>query len=213
MAKDGGKIKNQKPMLLLGDDFDTAVVQGAGIKVELNSNGNVVVHTNGTVEVRPAAANDTVISAAKASLEVGAKMADGSVFAGLTTDSKQQIFAMPTDLDITMTFNDAAKSVEKLNANKFLGHSDWQIPTLENLYVLQKNQNEGALKGTFKTAAANRSVYPVWYWSSSQDRVYPSLVRFVRFDDGDDGADHKDIRRLSCRPVRLVAVSAAPGAI
>src|ERR1700674_1093403 len=82
-------------------------------------------------------------------LEIGAKMPDGSLFAGLTTDGKQQIYAMPTDLDVTMTFNDAAKRVEKLNADKFLGHDDWQIPSLDNLRVFYKNQNEGALKGTF----------------------------------------------------------------
>ena len=83
----------------------------------------------------------------------GQKMADGSIFVGLTADGKQQIFAMPTDLGVTMTFNAAAKTVEKLNADKAFGHNDWQIGSLDVMRVLQKNQNEGSLKGTFKTAS------------------------------------------------------------
>jgi hypothetical protein len=79
--------------------------------------------------------------AANAALAPGQQTADG-VYAGLTSDGAQQIFTMPKDLDVTMTFNDAAKAVEKLNTDKALGHSDWQIPSLENLHILQKNQKK-----------------------------------------------------------------------
>src|ERR1035437_7553017 len=127
--------------------------------------------------------NDTAIAAAKEAPELGQKMKDGSVYAGLTADGKQQIYAMPTDLDVTMTFNDAAKAVKKLNSQKSLGHDDWQIPALENVRVLQKNQNESALKGTFKTAASSGSDCPVWYWSSTENRDGSSGVRIVRFSD------------------------------
>ena len=144
-------------------------------------------------------------------LRPGTIMADGSVFAGLTDDSKQQIYAMPADPDMTMTFNDAAKYVTELNGGKAFGHDDWQIPSLENLRVLQKNQNEGALKGTFNTFnKGSGSGYPGWYWSRTPGRDYPTYVASVRFSDGDEGWDPKDDGRLSCRPVRLVAASAAP---
>jgi hypothetical protein len=137
-------------------------------------------------------------------LVAGQKMADGSVFAGLTADGKQQIYAMPTDLDVTMTFNDTAKCVRQLNADKALGHDDWQIPVVENVRVLQMNRNEGALKGTFKTASSSGSVYPGLYWSSTPDRVCTTCVDNVRFSDGSENWDLKDYSRLSCRPVRLV---------
>jgi hypothetical protein len=142
----------------------------------------------------------------EATLEIGQQTADG-VYAGLTPDGKQKIYAMPKDLDVVMTFNDAAKAVSKLNADKALGHNDWQIPVLENLRVLQKNQNEGKLKGTFKTASASDD-FPDWYWSSSPDRAYPACVDFVRFSDGLESWHFRDYILLSCRPVRLSPVSA-----
>ena len=139
-------------------------------------------------------------------LELGAKMTDDSVYAGLTADRKSQIFAMPEDLDVTMKFNNAAKAVKTLNSQKALGHDDWQIPSLENLRVLQKNQNEGALKGTFKTASCNGSDCPVWYWSSTHPRLIRFYVHIVRFTGGGETLVPKAFHRLSCRPVRLVPV-------
>jgi hypothetical protein len=137
-------------------------------------------------------------------LMAGQKMADGSVFAGLTADGKQQIYAMPTDLKITMTFNDAAKRVKQLNADKALGHYDWQIPSVDVLHTLQKNQNEGALKGTFATEDYG-SGFSDWYWSSAEGRGFSSSAPNVRFSNGSEyDWDHEDDFRLSCRPVRLV---------
>lgn len=150
-------------------------------------------------------------AAAKAVWEnakIGELMPDGSIFAGFTAAGKQQIYALPTDLDVTMTFNEAAKAVKKLNSTKALGHDDWHIPALENLRVLQKNQNEGFLKGTFKTAAASGSDYPGWYWSSTENCISSSSVHNVHFSDGYEDCNLKDGSRASCRPVRLVPAAA-----
>jgi len=68
------------------------------------------------------------------------------------------------------------------------------------------HQNKGAFKGTFKTAAASGSVYPDWYWSSTENCDLPSFVWFVRFSDGGVVWHLKDRFRLSCRPVRVVEV-------
>jgi hypothetical protein len=153
------------------------------------------------------------ISVAKIALEIGQKMADGSVFAGMTADGKSEIYAMPEDLDLTMNFNEAARAVQKLNNQKALRHDDWQIPTLENLYVLYKNQNEGALKGTFKTVARSGSDYPDWYWSSTVFRLDSSFMNNVCFSDGYEGCYLKNGKLLSCRPVRLVAASRSPAPV
>lgn len=183
--------------------------QGHGTKIEIHPDGKVVVYAKGDVEVKPARANDTAVAAAKAALEVGAKMADGSVFAGLTIDGSKQIFAMPADMDVTLTFNDAAKRVKNMNNNKFLGHDDWQIPTHDQLNVLYQNQDKGALKGTFNTTnKISGSGFPYWYWSSTENRTNPSCVWFVRLSSGNGGWNLKDYDRLSCRPVRLVEASA-----
>ncbi len=144
---------------------------------------------------------DTVVPAAEA--QVGDKMADGSVLAGFAPDGKQ-ILAMPADLSVTQTFNDAAKRVEELNAAKALGHDDWIIPTTEQLMVLKQNQNKGALAGTFCTATNNGFVGPDLYWSSTEDRDNSFGVYSLRFSDGYQAWNNKNCLRLSCRPVRVV---------
>ncbi len=142
--------------------------------------------------------------------EIGDQMQDGSVYAGLTEDGTQKIFAMPKDIGVTMIFNDAAQRVAQLNADEALGHNDWQIPVLENLRILQKNQAEGELKGTFKkikTASLGGSDFLNWYWSAADNGS--SMVHDVCFSDGDEGWITKDSARLSCRAVRLVPVAPA----
>jgi hypothetical protein len=144
----------------------------------------------------------------KVPLELGQITKDG-VYAGLTADGKQQIFAMPKDLDVLMTFNDAAKAVEELNTANSFGHNDWQIPTLENLHVLQKNRKKGKLKGTFNTTDKRYAdVSSGWYWSSTESPADPDYVDNVRFSNGDEIWYGKDSWRLSCRPVRLLPVAA-----
>ena len=197
------EAKKKVPVISLGDDFGEAIVRINGVEIHVSADGTVV---------KPAAANDTAAIAAVAPV-LCQQTADG-VYAGLTADGKQEIYAMPKDLTTTlgfktMTFNKAAKAVKKLNAKNALGHNDWQIPALDNLHVLQKNQNQGSLKGTFKTASSrDGSDCPDWYWSSTPHRDYPLLVDRVRFSDGNENWDTKDYFRLSCRPVRLLPVAA-----
>ena len=140
-----------------------------------------------------------------------------AIYAGLTKDGKQQIFAMPKDLTTArgyhiMTFNKAAKVIEKMNGYNAFGHHDWQIPNLESLYVLKNNRNEGSLKGTFEEnfkPNSGGSEGLDWYWSSSEDNSDGSseataVCFWAAFDDGFS----KDEDRLSCRAVRLVPVAA-----
>jgi hypothetical protein len=150
-------------------------------------------------------------------LKPGTKMADGSVYAGKTAVG-ELMFAMPQDLDVTMTFNAAAKAVQTLNRDKALGYDDWEIPSIENLHTLRTNKNEGSLKGTFNLMAAQEPGFgwPDWYWSCTQPRGDANSVHFLRFSYSnlswppDAGWGHKDLCRLSCRPVRIVAPAASP---
>ena len=105
----------------------------------------------------------------------------------------------PHDLPKTMTFLDAEKAVKNLG-------NDWRIPTLEELRLIYKQKDA---IGNFCTEPSTG--YPVWYWSSTEHRAYPSSVHNVRFSGGNEGWGHKDNSRLSCRPVRLVAAPASLG--
>ena len=207
-----GHFKGAATKISIRNDFNAVVLNG--VTIEQAANGHLVITApGGTVINKPAAANDTAIAAAQAALKIGDEIRENGVvtaiYAGRTADGKL-ILTMPTDLDVPMTFNDAAKAVEKLNDKNTLGHNDWQIPVLENVRVMQKNQNEGKLKGTFNTTnkKGSGSDYPGWHWSSTPGRDYPTYVGNVRFSDGNEFWDLKDSIRLSCRPVRLVAASA-----
>src|SRR5437660_450820 len=106
MAEGSGR----KQEISLGDDFD-AVVHYGGTTVELSPNGSVilktngdaVVYTNGDVKVRPAA-NDGGPSAAS-DPKLGDKMADGSIFAGISPETGKAMYTTPADAPLAYTFN------------------------------------------------------------------------------------------------------------
>ena len=105
-----------------------------------------------------------------AEAKIGDVLDDKTVYAGELNGKK--IYAMPQDAkqtdgaNLTMTFNEAAKYAEKLNAENYLGHYDWRVPTREELNVLHENKDKGALKDTFNltgslTAGSYRSSTPL----------------------------------------------------
>lgn len=143
-------------------------------------------------------------------LEIGQLMKDGTVYAGNTSDGIYQIYAMPEDLDVALTFNKAVKAVHELSSEEALGHDDWQIGSLDVLKVLFKNQDKGALKNSFNTVNEEKGFEcRDWYCSSeiSDNIRHRGYIERMRFSDGVHGLVHSDNARLSCRPVRLVPVN------
>ena len=88
--------------------------------------------------------------------EVGDTMPDGTIYAGISPDTNERMYAAPTDASLLMQFKNAAKYASKLNMND---HKDWRVPTKGEMNVLFQNQGKGALQGTFNPAT--------WYWSST----------------------------------------------
>ncbi len=121
----------------------------------------------------------------------------------VVTETKLPFETYPENIPV-MTYVNAVKAVAKLNADKAYGHDDWTIPTLEQVRLQYKNRGH---LGGFITEDSGPD-YPDWYWSSTEDRNFPSYVHIVRFSDGGEDWNHKDTTRLSCRPVRLVPVVA-----
>jgi hypothetical protein len=123
--------------------------------------------------------NATPTTAPSATREPGDRMPDGTIFAGLSPETGKQMFAMPADAGVTMTFNEAAKYAKKLNAEKTFGHDDWRVPTKAELNVLFENRDKGVLKGTFNLAGSNPSG---WYWA---DAPYIDIGAYCqRFSNG-----------------------------
>lgn len=95
---------------------------------------------------------------------------------------------------------------ELLTGTKADGPSGVRQGTIMQPDNLFDHRNTGSFKNTFETAARSGSGGPQWYWSSSEHRGEPSYVWIANFSCGYDDWDHKGINRMSCRPVRLVAV-------
>jgi hypothetical protein len=150
------------------------------------TNSSVEAYTNGPVQVHPAA-NDG--PQPKVAPQVGDRMIDGTVYAGISPDTGKAMYVTPADAvtpqwpghdKLTYTFNQAQKYAAKLDAH---GHQDWRVPTKGELNVLF--QNRSAIGGF----NASSSVPASWYWSSSQ--FLNILAWAQRFSDGLQNYDLK----------------------
>jgi hypothetical protein len=115
-AKDGVEIKavtaavaaEEGTKISLSKDFNALVLNG--VTIEQAADGHLVITApGGTVITKPAPANDTAIKTAKDALEIGDKMADGTIYAGISPDTNKPMYAAPADAPMSMDFNAAAK--------------------------------------------------------------------------------------------------------
>ena len=91
-------------------------------------------------------------------------MADGTVYAGISPDTGREMYATPADAPLTYTFNEAAEHARKLNADKYLGHDDWRVPTRGELNVLFNSRTSiGGFTASMDRTDESRTVF---YWSS-----------------------------------------------
>jgi hypothetical protein len=168
--------------LTIEETDDTVIIKRNGVEIDLGPNHGVVVHTDGDVKVQPPAANDTATKAAKDVLEVGDKMADGTIYAGISPDTNQPMYAAPADAPMSMDFNLAAKYAKGLQVGD---KKDFRVPSKAELNVLFQNREKGALKGTFNLTG---SLPPAWYWSGTPGSVNFAYVQ--RFSDGLHGLQY-----------------------
>jgi hypothetical protein len=82
-------------------------------------------------------------------------MPDGTIFAGISPALGRRIFVAPQDASVAMKWKAAQLYALDLDAH---GHQDWKVPSREELELLYRNRNKGALKGTFNARGR--------YWSS-----------------------------------------------
>jgi hypothetical protein len=126
-----------------------------------------------------------------APLKIGAKMQDGTVYAGISPETKEPMYTTPADAPLTLTFNDAATYADKLDAHR---HRDWRLPTKPELNVLFNNR--AAIGGFNETGS-----FPAgWYWSASSDLKWGAWGQ--RFDDGCQAGNLNKDHHASVRCVR-----------
>jgi hypothetical protein len=95
---------------------------------------------------------------------IGTKMKDGTIYAGISPDTRTPMFVMPKDERHNTRLSWLKTTIARLNRRKKRGHNDWRLPTFAELYVLYKNQNKGALSKTFNAKAGD---VQGWYFSSA----------------------------------------------
>ena len=103
----------------------------------------------------------------------GDKMMDGAIYAGISPDTGEPMYATPADAPLTMTFNDAVSYAKKLDAH---GHRDWRLPSKAELKVLFNNR---AAIGGFNVSGSSPAG---WYRSGTQ--VNKWFAWGQRFSDG-----------------------------
>jgi hypothetical protein len=169
--------------------FNSAAVYG--VTIEKAADGKLTISTNGTVTVKPAPANDTAIVVAKAALEAGQKMEDGTYYLGRFTskDGKaKDYFAAAEDAQdkngkrLELNFNDAAAYAKASQAH---GHDDWMVPTGWGDFngepdILNAIFNNKAKISGLDVTGSDLSGY--YRSSSSYDHDY--YTKFQRLSDG-----------------------------
>lgn len=135
-------------------------------------------------------------------LEVGMKMDDGSIYVGKSPSTGEAMYTTPKDTSMLMNFNTAAAYTKELRAH---GHNDWRLPTVEELKVLIKNKNTGALKGTFSGENEDAAQLDGWYLSSTHTQFGYGKIQVVHSSDESGGGSDQDVHTFRCRPVRTCA--------
>ena len=121
---------------------------------------------------------------------IGAVMPDGTIYAGVSPDTGQRMYAAAADVPLALTFNEAADYAAGLHVH---GHQDWRVPTKDELNVLFNNR---AAIGGFNVTGSD--LYG-WYWSSSQGYGWNAWCQ--DFGAGFSGEENK-AALSSLRPVR-----------
>src|SRR5947209_19638573 len=130
----------------LGDGFGDVAVKVNGARIEVHADGSVAAHTTGDVDaftnasvrLHPAAnVNEKPSTSTPAELKPGERMPDGSVYAGISPDTNEPMYATPADAPLTMKWKQAMEFAARLDAH---GHQDWHVPTKSELNVLFQNR-------------------------------------------------------------------------
>jgi hypothetical protein len=121
----------------------------------------------------------------------GGKMPDGSIYAGVSPDTNRDMYTTPADAPASYTWSQAIRYCRGLSAS---GHHDWRMPTLSELAVQFNNRTDiGGFNESGKMKNASG-----YYWSSLE--VGDAAAWGQRFSDG----LHEDFSKDLVSSVRCV---------
>jgi hypothetical protein len=89
----------------------------------------------------------------------GGKMPDGTIYAGISPDTKKRLYTTPADAPDVYTWSKAVEYCRTLSAS---GHNDWRMPSIGELAVQFANRADiGGFNETGRMTGASG-----YYWSS-----------------------------------------------
>lgn len=101
--------------------------------------------------------------------KIGDKMKDGTIYAGVSPDTKKPMYAAPEDVRRLASFNSAKKICDK---------KGFRLPTKDELNVLWQNRDKGALKGTFNQTESDSSSVGLYFSSAPVNPIHSWSQRF-----------------------------------
>ncbi len=123
------------------------------------------------------------------------KSSDGKT----VTDRKTGLMWQQSGSDEGMTYKDAQAYVRKLNSRQFAGHSDWRLPTIEELASLMENREMNG--DLYIDPVFDKKQRYCW----SADKTTSGSAWVALFYDGDvywDGVDSKNyVRAVRSRTI------------
>jgi hypothetical protein len=154
MGEENVKKEAKDVQVTVSKDQSTVTINGT--KIEVYPEGKLVVYTNEAVKVKP--------------LEIGDKMADGMIFAGISPNTGKALYTLPADESGLMTWQEAMDQAKNNDADKNL-----RVPTFGELSLLFNNR---AAIGAFNESASTPAG---GYWSSED--LTPHLARHLKFGE------------------------------
>jgi hypothetical protein len=121
----------------------------------------------------------------------GGKMPDGTIYAGISPDSGAGMYTTPADAPGVYTWSDAIAYCRSLSAH---GHQDWRVPTIGELGVQFANRAD---IGGFNEAGRMKNASG-YYWSSLQ--IDDDDAWGQQFSDG----FHEDFSKSQVSSLRCV---------
>jgi hypothetical protein len=121
----------------------------------------------------------------------GGKIRDGTVYAGISPDSNKNLYTTPADAPGVYTWS---KAIEYCNALSVSGHHAWRMPTIGELAVQFNNRAD--IGGFNETGSMKNATG--YYWSSLQ--VGDDDAWAQRFNDG----YHEDLSKNDNSSLRCV---------
>jgi hypothetical protein len=122
----------------------------------------------------------------------GRKMPDGTVYAGISLDSNKELYTTAADAPGVYTWSNAIEYCKSLSAG---GHNDWRMPTISELAVQFINRADiGGFNETGRLQGASG-----YYWSSLQ--IGDGEAWGQRFNDG----FHEDFSKNQDSSLRCVS--------